>query len=135
MANTVTITKLLDGPRNAAFHIYLKSDGSSGELSSQVLIDPTTSVSPALPAGATFTITEIWYSNVGFDSLLSWDASSSTAAWKIPAASDSNHISFDNIGGIKDRSGSGATGKLVISTNGFTEATKEGTMIIKVRKD
>ena len=40
MANAVTITKILDGARSAVFHVFIKSDGASGELVDQVLIDP-----------------------------------------------------------------------------------------------
>lgn len=130
MANTVTITKLVDGPRSAVFHVYIKGDGS-GELTDQVLIDPATDLSPTDTA---LTVEEIWYDCVGFDSMLEFDATADTPIWKIPAASSSNYIDFRSFGGIKDRSGAGATGKIQITTAGLGAATDEGTIIIKVRR-
>lgn len=135
MANTVTVTKIMEGPRHAVFHIYLKSDGVAGELTDQTLIDPTADLSPAGTASASLTVEKIWYSNVGFDSILEFDATADTPIWKIPAVSDSNKIDFKEVGGLKDRSGAGATGKITITTSGFTAATDEGTMIIRIRKD
>ena len=50
MANTVTITKILPGNHRSQFHIFFKSDGASGELVDQVLVDPVTDL--GLKSGA-----------------------------------------------------------------------------------
>lgn len=134
MANTVTITKLLEGGRDAYFQVYLKSDGVSGELNGTTIIDPAVDLSPTLTAGADLTIVEIWYGIIGFQALLEFDATTKQAAWLL-TPSESNHISFDKFGGIKDKSTTGATGKILVQTTGFTAAGDEGSFIIKVRKN
>ena len=53
MAHTLNLTKLEEGVAHATFHYFMKSDGASGELSAQTLVDPTTDFSPVLtPARA-----------------------------------------------------------------------------------
>jgi hypothetical protein len=42
---------------------------------------------------------------------------------------------FRSFGGIKDNTGSGSTGDIMGTTNGFTAAGDEGTLLIVVRKD
>jgi hypothetical protein len=56
----IAITKLNDGPRNAVFHVAIAGDGS-GDLSDEVIIDPTTSFDPALPASPGITVNELQY--------------------------------------------------------------------------
>lgn len=135
MANTVRITKLLEGPKTAVFHVFLQSDGSSGELTDSVLIDPTTSFSPALPATNAMTIEEIWYQLDGFAALLEFDATTDVGVVTLSSAPGDSHFDFRSFGGIKDFAGSAATGKLQVTTNGFTAATDNGFIIIQVRKN
>lgn len=130
MANTVTLRTLVDGPRHAVIHVHLKSDGASGELTDSVVVD----VSTLNPAPSKVTIEELHWDTSGFDSMLEFDATTDTAAWKLPAGY-TGHQDFRSFGGIKDDSGSGTTGDIVLSTTGFTAAGDEGTIIIKVRKD
>lgn len=134
MANTVTVTKILEGKKEAYFHVYLLSDGAAGELSDQVLIDPAVDFSPALTAGTRITLMEMWGHLVGFDARLEFDATADTTAWVLNSQCF-DHIDFSPFGGISDRSGAGATGKLQITTSGFTAATDQGTLIIRVRKN
>lgn len=130
MANTVTLRTLVDGPKTAVVHVHLLCDGASGELTDQVVVD----VSTFSPVPTKVTIEEVWYSLVGFDAMLEFDATADKAAWKL-GSSDSGYIDFRCFGGLKDNSGSGSTGDVVLTTAGFTAATDEGTLIIKVRKD
>ncbi len=134
MANTVAVTKILEGQKDAVFHVYLLCDGASGELSNQTLIDPLVDLSPVLTAGADLTVTELWWEIVGFQARLDFDATAKSHIWLLNEGSG-NHVCFDSVGGIKDRSGAGATGKLIVNTAGFTAATDEGSIIIKVRKN
>jgi len=131
MANTVTLRTLIDGPKTAIIHVYLNSDGASGELADQVVVD----ASALIPVPSKVTIEEVWWDFVGFDGLLEFDATADTPAWKLPAGSGQGHRKFYLFGGIKDNSGAGSTGDVLLTTNGFTAAGDEGTMIIKVRKD
>lgn len=134
MANTVTIRKMLDGPKHAIFHVYLASDGAAGELTDQVIIDPTTDITPALTAGADLTVECIWFQVDGFSVRFEFDATADTPIWMLTPGTDS-FVDFRDMGGIKDSGGAGATGKIQITTTGFTASTDQGTFIIKVRKN
>lgn len=129
MANTVTLRTLEDGPKRAIVHVHLKADGT-GELTDQVIVD----VSTFNPAPSKVTIEKMWYSFVGFDGVLEFDATADTVAWKIQQGTDI-HQDFTCFGGIKDDSGAGSTGDIVLTTAGFTAATDEGTLVIQVRKN
>ena len=136
MANTISITKILDGARLAVFHVFIKSDGASGDLVDQVLIDPTEDLDPALGARPTMTIEQLWYDLSGFDARLEFDyLTDDTAAWTL-SGGNGVHMDFCHFGGLKDRSDAlDGTGKLMLTTNGLTAAGDNGTIIIKVRKD
>jgi hypothetical protein len=136
MANTVTVTKLQDGERHAIFHVFIKSDGSSGDMVDQVIIDPAIDFDPALPLKPCMTVCELWYDLSGFDARLDFSyLTSDTPAWTL-SAGNGVHMDFTPFAGLKDRSGSlDGTGKLMVSTNGLTAAGDNGTIVIKVRKD
>lgn len=135
MAHTVTITKLMDGVKNAAFHIFIKSDGASADLTDEVIIDPATSFNPGLGNSPVMTIDEIYYDLAGFDAYLEFDyLLSDTAVW-VMSGGQYAEVEFDCVGGIKDRSNAlDGTGKLQITTSGLA-AGKFGSIIVKVRKD
>lgn len=131
MANTVTITKINEGPRNIAVHVYIKSDGASGDLVDEVLIDP---VDFGLEASHRFAIEDINYNFSGFDALIEFDTGliDDKMIWVL---GEQNSIAdFCNIGGLVDRSGLDGSGKLQITTTGLAAATDQGSIIIRVRK-
>jgi len=129
----ITITKILDGPRNGAFHIAIEGDGS-GELTDTVLIDPETSFDPTLPGVPTLTIDQLWYDLSGFDAKLEFDyLVSDTLIWAM-SGGQSNTMDFCTFGGLKDRSAMDGQGKLKLSTRGLG-AGDCGVMVVKVRKD
>jgi len=135
MTHTVTVTKLLDGQRNAAFHVFVKSDGASVDLTDYVLIAPAITFDPALNPKPSITVEEIYYDLAGFDAFLDFDyLLSDTPLW-VMSGGQYAEAKFDCVGGLKDRSNElDGTGKLQITTSGLT-AGKFGTIIIKVRKD
>jgi hypothetical protein len=135
MSHTVTVTKLLDGQRNAAFHVFIKSDGLSADLTDYVLIDPALSFNPALGQVPSMTVEEIYYDLAGFDAFLDFDyLVSDTPLWAMSGGQYAE-VEFKCVGGLKDRSNVlDGTGKLQITTSGLTTG-KFGSMIIKVRKD
>lgn len=136
MANDITITKLIDGPRNAVLHIVIASDGSTGDLTNFTLIDPAFDFSPELPAKPIMTIEEIWYELAGFTARLQFNyLTKSTPIWTL-AGQASGHMDFTKFGGLKDRSNPlDANGKLTITTTGLATIGCQGTIVIKVRKD
>lgn len=135
MAHTANITKLLDGDRSAVVHIFIQGDGQSADFSKLTLIDPNVDLCPKLGRRPCLTITEIWYDLGGFDAKLEFDyLNDETGVWAL-TQSNGNHLCFDSIGGIKDRSPVDGTGKLMLSTFGLLSASACGSIIIKVRKD
>jgi hypothetical protein len=136
MANMVSITKLLDGPRSAVFHVFIQSDGASGDLTDQVLIDPATSFDPAQAPVPGITIEELWYDLSGFAAVLEFDyLLQDTPVWVL-SEGHGDHMDFMCFGGLKDRSPAlDGTGKLTITTNGLNTAGDRGSLVIKVRKD
>lgn len=123
MSNTVQVTTLQDGSRYAIVHVFVKSDGSEGEIIDQVLYTP---------AGR-LRIDEIWWDFSGFGMRLEYDDIPDEVVWTVsPGAS--NHICFDKIGGLADRSGVDATYRLQFSTYGLTGSDKQGSMVIKLSK-
>lgn len=133
--NTVAITKILDGQRAAVFHIFITSDGASGDLSDEVLIDPAVDLDPSPGARPSITIDQLWYDLAGFDGFLAFDyLISDTPVWTL-SGGNGVHMDFSHFGGLKDRSNPlDGSGKLILTTNGMS-AGDTGTIIIKVRKD
>lgn len=136
MANTVDITKIMEGERHAVFHISISSDGASGEITDAVLIDPAIDLSPTLNAKPTLTIEHLWYDLSGFDARLEFNyLLSDTPVWTL-SGGNGVHMDFMPFGGLKDRSNVlDGNGKLKISTSGLTALGDGGTIVIKVRKD
>jgi hypothetical protein len=135
MANSVSITKILDGQRSAVFHVFIKSDGASGDLSDEVLIDPAVDFDPSPGGRPSITIDSLWYDLAGFDGYLEFDyLLSDTAVWSL-SGGNGIRMDFCEFGGLKDRSNSlDGTGKLMLTTRGLS-AGDTGTIILKVRKD
>ena len=134
MAHKVTITKILPGNHRSQFHIYLLSDGTSGELVDEVLIDPVTDL--GIPSSSRLAIERITYSFTGFSSRIEFDTGvvDDKMIWVLPEKAN-EPIDFNPWGGLKDQSGLDGTGKIQITTNGLTNAGSEGSILIMVRND
>lgn len=131
--NTVTVKKLLDGSKNLMILVYLKSDGISGELVNQTLIDPVADL--GLQSNARLLIQRIEYNFSGFDAVVEFDAGGVTPNFKWVLTEGANcPIDFEKWGGIKDDSGLDGTGKFQITTTGFTASTDQGSIVIFIRK-
>lgn len=135
MANTVNITPLLSGSKRVVYHVFFKSDGATGELVDEVLIDPV--VDLGFPKTTRMTLEKVLFHFAGFDARIEFQTglTTDTFIWVLPEGSDSD-VDFTPFGGVKDRNGSlDATGKVLISTTGFTSSTDQGSMILQVRLD
>lgn len=128
-----TITKLLDGPRNAVYHVSILADGS-GDLGDEILIDPATSFNPALPAVPGLRIAQLWYDLSGFNAILEFDyLVSDTPIWSM-SGGQANHVDFSCFGGLADRSNElDGSGKLKLSTSGL-DTGDFGTLIVYATK-
>lgn len=125
MANTVTIRNLVDGENVGYAHIYIASDGSSGELTDTVVLDAS-----AL-AGATpiKEIDEVTWDLIGFTAKLEFDQTTDST---IILMQGSESICFDHP--VTNPQGTGTTGDVVITTTGFASAGDEGVITIRYRK-
>lgn len=122
MANAVTVQTLLDGPRNTVIKVVGVLDTSDQAL--------MTLVDPALLCGidntglvkAKHLIINRVVLNIE-DALavyLWWDA---TADVLIDQFTGRGHQEFQKVGGLWDNSGAGSTGKILLSTQGWTAGT------------
>ena len=121
MANTVTVRTLEEGPRNVIVHVTLESDGVTGEVVNQKILE-----------GSRFVIMGVKSSLSGFDVVLSFDDLTDIPAWI--CTPESKPQDFFSIGGIADPGGLDSQKTLLLSTKGFTSTDDRGTMIIHVRK-
>ena len=131
MANIVKITPLVDGDRVKVYHVYLKSDGASGDLVDEVILDPTDFGNRSIPS---YRVIEVTFHFAGFDANIGFDTGLVTKdlIWVLPEGADSK-ADFSPFGGLSDRSSTlDGTGKLLLSTTGFTSSTDQGSMLIKV---
>lgn len=129
MANTITKTTLIDGPRNLVQLINIVGDGS-GEESATVLVDRSAFV----PADGTEIVVEkIEGLLSGFSASLLFDASTDLTFARLP---DGDWFCHDwcNIGGVSSsKAGTGATGDVLITTSSLGNGDS-ATFYIHMRK-
>ena len=132
MANIVK-RKIILGGSVVIYAIYLKSDGATGELVNLTLIDPV--VDLGLPAKSRLTLDELTYNFAGFDASINFASGLIEPTFKWVLSEGTNHpVDFRTYGGLIDDSGLDGTGRLQITTTGFTSTVDQGSMLIKVRK-
>lgn len=131
MANRVDTTKILGGSRYLVYHVYMASDGASGELDGQVIINPSTE---DMGDNTTFVVEEVQWGFVGFSGQLHFDELvEDTFIWVLPNDAGPQ-MNFTPWGGLHDRGNPlDSNGQLKLSTIGFTEIGDVGSLIVKVR--
>jgi hypothetical protein len=130
MANTVNIQVIEDGPKYAVLKVYLASDGASGELTDQVVVDAST----LYGAPTDLTLVALWASTTGAAFNLEWDATADVPILNFPA-DRAEDFCFKKFGGIPNDAGAGKTGDILLNTTGFTAAGDAATLIVHVKKD
>lgn len=134
MANTVETQTIHDGPRNLVVKVHLHSDGVAGELSAQSIVDISTYQSfPGLGAPTSCRIKKVQSNLSGFTGELLWDATADLHAINIPDYEF--NADYTSIGGLPNNAGSGVTGDIVMSTNGFSAATDTGHIVLELIKE
>ncbi len=126
---SMTVTKLLDGPRHSIFHYAIESEVADSTF---ILIDPQADI---FPTSYKLTVEELKYDWMGFDAKIHFDSDlvGGTMTWVLPQLTHGG-VDFRPFGGFKDRSGINGDGKLRLTTYGLT-AMGRGTLIVRVRKD
>ena len=132
MPNIVDTTSLLQGPRHTIVQVYLENDGYSGELKNEILLDPVLDL--GLTKDTRFVVEEILFHFAGFDATLKFETGrvDKLNIWVLPEGA-ANYVDLRPFGGFKDRCGPDGTGKLLLSTNGFTNNNAKGSLLLKVR--
>lgn len=119
------------GSRNLIFSVFLRSDGASGELVNYTLIDP---VDLGLTRAARFGLVRMDHNFAGFSAIIQFDSGGVTPTQKwVLVDGPATPIDFTKVGPIKDDSGVDGTGKLQITTSGFTSAADFGSIMFKLR--
>ena len=131
MAHLVEITDIFKGDRYAVFHVHLKSDGVSAELSDEVIIDPVEDF--GLGSDTRFAIEHITSSLTGFTAVIEFDTGLVTDKTPWLLTPDVGFSDFRHFSALKDKSGIDGTGKIQITTTDFS-GSGEGTFVIKIRK-
>ncbi len=131
MANIVNVRNIEQGPRNAIFHIYLESDGATGELEDEVIIDPATI---GLLSTDRLVLQKITFGLSGFDARIEFDTGvvEDKMIWVLTPGN--SFVDFTSFGGLKDFSGLDGTAKVQITTTGFTSLGDQGSIVLEMKK-
>jgi hypothetical protein len=110
---TATVQKLIDGPRNAVFHIV-----GVGATTAQVVVD----VSTLSGAPSEVRVDKIKGSanGSGAQAQLLWDATTDVAFMAI-GVNENIDIDYCDIGGLKNNAGAGKTGDVLLTSAGDTQ--------------
>lgn len=131
MANTITKTTLLDGPRNLVQLINIAGEAAGVDETNTVLVDRST-FAPA--DGLELSVERIEGLLTGFTAALSFDATADLVFARLP---DGDWFDYDwtSWGGISsNKAGAGAIGDILITTTGLTLAADVATFILHMRK-
>lgn len=121
MANSVNIQTILDGPRN----VVVKVEGilDTSDLASTTLVDPALlfpmDSQNQVKAKHLRLYTIHYIVEDGLEVRLAWDA---TTPVRIEQLTGRGKSCFRHFEGIPDNSGAGSTGKVLISTEGWSAA-------------
>ena len=131
MANTITKTTLLDGPRNLVQLINIAGEAAGTDETNTVLVDRSTF---SAVDGQRFSVVKIEGLLTGFTAALSFEATADLVFVRLPDGDWFSH-DWSEIGGISsDLAGAGAIGDILLTTTGLTLAADVATFIIHLRK-
>ena len=132
MADAVTSTTLMDSDRVAIIQLTSTSDGT-GEAAVKKVDVSALSNSSTGQACTGVRLAKIVYSTFGMSVRLLWDASTDTICWDLNSDyTDSED--FTEFGGVRNTSGSGKTGDIMLTTTGHTNGDSY-VIVLTVYKD
>ena len=133
MAATATQQVLNDGARN--LNLKYTIAGTTGDISATKLVDASTfkdANGTALGANS-LTLVKVVSSLTGFSAKLAWDATTDVDLVQLPSG-EYLEQDFSEFGGIKDNSGTGSTGDVMITTTGYTASGDGGSFVLYFKK-
>ena len=132
MADAVTSTTLMDSDRVAIIQLTNTSDGT-GEAAVKKIDVSALSDSSTGQACTGVRLAKIVYSTFGMSVKLLWDATTDTICWDLNADYTTDE-DFTEFGGIRNTSGSGKTGDIMLSTTGHSDGDSY-VIVLTVYKD
>jgi len=132
MADAVTSTTLMDSDRVAIIQLTSTSDGT-GEAAVKKIDVSALSDSSTGQACTGVRLAKIVYSTFGMSVKLLWDATTDTICWDLNADYTTDE-DFTEFGGVRNTSGSGKTGDIMLTTTGHTNGDSY-VIVLTVYKD
>lgn len=134
----VTITKIVEGDAHLVVKFDMLSDGVSGELINFPVLYPSDLRPARYNNKPAFRIMQVWYGLVFYDVTLKASGVQPSTLWTLARDADS-HTDFRSFGGILDTGvydnpPTDDYGILTISTNGFSVAGSQGSIVLELRK-
>ena len=132
MADAVTSTTLMDSDRVAIIQLTSTSDGT-GEAAVKKIDVSALSDSSTGQACTGVRLAKIVYSTFGMSVKLLWDETTDTICWDLNADYTTDE-DFTEFGGVRNTSGSGKTGDIMLTTTGHTNGDSY-VIVLTVYKD
>jgi hypothetical protein len=132
MADAVTSTTLMDSDRVAIIQLTSTSDGT-GEAAVKKIDVSALSDSSTGQACTGVRLAKIVYSTFGMSVKLLWDATTDTICWDLNADYTTDE-DFTEFGGVRNTSGSGKTGDIMLTTTGHSDGDSY-VIVLTVYKD
>jgi hypothetical protein len=132
MADAVTSTTLMDSDRVAIIQLTSTSDGT-GEAAVKKVDVSALSDSSTGQACTGVRLARIVYSTFGMSVKLLWDATTDTICWDLNADYTTDE-DFTDFGGVRNTSGSGKTGDIMLTTTGHSNGDSY-VIVLTVYKD
>ena len=132
MADAVTSTTLMDSDRVAIIQLTSTSDGT-GEAAVKRVDVSALSDSSTGQACTGVRLAKIVYSTFGMSVKLLWDATTDTICWDLNADYTTDE-DFTEFGGVRNTSGSGKTGDIMLTTTGHSDGDSY-VIVLTVYKD
>ena len=132
MADAVTSTTLMDSDRVAIIQLTNTSDGT-GEAAVKKVDVSALSDSSTGQACTGVRLAKIVYSTFGMSVKLLWDATTDTICWDLNADYTTDE-DFTDFGGIRNTSGSGKNGDIMLTTTGHSDGDSY-VIVLTVYKD
>jgi|TARA_R100001163_G_C5053066_1_gene189669 hypothetical protein len=118
MADAVTSTTLLDSDRFAIIQLTNTSDGTGESAVKKVDVSALQANSHG-EACTSVRLGKIVYSTFGMSVKLLWDATTDTICWDLNSDYTTDE-DFTDFGGIRNTSGTGKTGDIMLTTTGHS---------------
>lgn len=136
MTTTVTPTIINESAQKLIVQLLIESDGTSGELTNYVVLDPQADFDPPMDASTQLTLVQAWSNNAWFDVAVRANALNPVTLWAFSRDPGDGYMDFRYFGGLKDRSTTDHDGKILISTSGLADVSASvGTMVLEFRKN